>query len=1125
MTVPSSADALLRRYRVTRDPALLGELFDDTAPSLFRIARNLVGDAALAEDVLQETFLAVIEGVESFDPARPAGPWLTGILRRQAARARRRSARTPDPTRLSPPTPQGRPDEVAAEGEDTARLAQALDELPEPYRGVALMRWRYGMEPAEIADVRGQAPGTIWSLLSRAKSRLRRVLVTAPAVLVGLRATREMAGVRSAVVRRAVAAQGVPAGVAGTTATAMLIGGTIVGKKMTVAACVALTLIAGGIALQSGWLSSPTPRTPPDVAQAAAEGRERRHTHPVERVPERSDESENALPSPVDLAAADRQRDLFGTTVDADGASVPGARLSVIRRPWREWSSMVPGAAHIETDGPTTLSAQDGTFTLRLRPRERVALRIECDGFTAVMVEGCQAGERIQVELDRGAALTLHVQEADGSPAAGVPVRIADAGGIGQLNATRSGLTDAQGDAHFRGLRAGLVGVTITRHDRATAPGIGVAIPESGNVERTYVLPVSRTLRGVVVDADTDAPIAGARIGEGWVQGRHVVTDASGHYELPGWEPGEYVDVSIYASGYVWQLAKHPRGDELDVRLVRGDWATGRVLDDQGTPIAGARVIAQGRLPSDDGSHFDAHSTVTSDEGTFAITGIDRDMAHTLVVSADGFGRTLLDFAPADPAGAILLGDVALPPALSISGVAYAGSGPLRAGIFVLISGGNPDRARLLGSDPPPGAITPTARRRTDDLGRFHFPGLAPGTYRLATASHQVDVILSDARINDVVLGVEGPPIEELDKSSIRFVVRDDTEAAIPYAEIALRRGSESRYVMTGADGSVQVDRLAVTEWSFSVKSPRGEQEFAPYRGGKATPAGHDVEVRLQRLGVIEGMVVDPDGKPLPNVAVHARNRGDGKDQYAYTRADGTFRVDGMAAESYDVTLTGDELRVLDDGTRVYVKTPYQGVLHDVSGPADGVVLRTHLPGNTRALTVRVVDADGATIPGVLVHVEGAVPQTTDATGAVRFVGVGQADARVEARAARGAVLPPGLLPPASVVANASDESVTLLCARGVEIEGRVVLPDGSACPDAMVVAIASDNSWRSVAERADDEGRFRLSVRPDEAHHIAAQWTSPQDERLIAIRRDVITDAVRGELELRLATAPADER
>jgi len=61
MTNPTNADALLARYRSTRDPALLGELFDRVAPGLFQIARNLVGNAALAEDVLQETFLAVIE--------------------------------------------------------------------------------------------------------------------------------------------------------------------------------------------------------------------------------------------------------------------------------------------------------------------------------------------------------------------------------------------------------------------------------------------------------------------------------------------------------------------------------------------------------------------------------------------------------------------------------------------------------------------------------------------------------------------------------------------------------------------------------------------------------------------------------------------------------------------------------------------------------------------------------------------------------------------------------------------------------------------------------------------------------------------------------------------------------
>src|SRR5690349_21475521 len=95
-------DKLFLRYRRKGDPAALGEVFDRAAPELLRLAMHLVRDPAEAEDVLQATFLAAIEGADSFDASRPLMPWLTGILARQAGLARRRARRVVEEDRLSP---------------------------------------------------------------------------------------------------------------------------------------------------------------------------------------------------------------------------------------------------------------------------------------------------------------------------------------------------------------------------------------------------------------------------------------------------------------------------------------------------------------------------------------------------------------------------------------------------------------------------------------------------------------------------------------------------------------------------------------------------------------------------------------------------------------------------------------------------------------------------------------------------------------------------------------------------------------------------------------------------------------------------------------------------------------
>ncbi|MEO6709414.1 MAG: sigma-70 family RNA polymerase sigma factor, partial [Planctomycetota bacterium] len=84
-------DRLFLRYHRKGDADALGEVFDSAAPELLRLAMHLVRDPSEAEDVLQATFLAAIEGADSFDPSRPLMPWLTGILARQAGLARRRA--------------------------------------------------------------------------------------------------------------------------------------------------------------------------------------------------------------------------------------------------------------------------------------------------------------------------------------------------------------------------------------------------------------------------------------------------------------------------------------------------------------------------------------------------------------------------------------------------------------------------------------------------------------------------------------------------------------------------------------------------------------------------------------------------------------------------------------------------------------------------------------------------------------------------------------------------------------------------------------------------------------------------------------------------------------------------
>jgi RNA polymerase sigma-70 factor (ECF subfamily) len=235
-------EELFVRWRDDGDGRALAALFDRTAPDLFRIALSVAPDAATAEEAVQETFLAVIEDPKRCDPSQPLMPWLVGVLRHKVLDARRRARRVPDPLRLEPRLVPEDPADCAERSDAVDRVRRAIDRLPEPYRGAALLRWEYGLEPGEIAHALGEPPGTVRSTLSRALERLRRDLggAAALALVLGVRPPDGLAAIRRAVLAKA----GVTAGGG---ATAIVVAGVLVGR-FAAAAILLVAFAAGGVA-------------------------------------------------------------------------------------------------------------------------------------------------------------------------------------------------------------------------------------------------------------------------------------------------------------------------------------------------------------------------------------------------------------------------------------------------------------------------------------------------------------------------------------------------------------------------------------------------------------------------------------------------------------------------------------------------------------------------------------------------------------------------------------------------------------------------------------------------------------------------------------------------------------
>ena len=169
---------LVRRAR-HGDEAACHEMVDLYSTPLYRLAYSLVGNAADAEDVLQETFSGAFRSLRGFQERASLKTWLTRILMRQAARCHRSRARhRMAPLEAVQENPAGgRANSAAARSESDQGMKmdimQELQQLSPGHREVIVLREMQGMSYDEIAGALGVPRGTVESRLFRARQELK----------------------------------------------------------------------------------------------------------------------------------------------------------------------------------------------------------------------------------------------------------------------------------------------------------------------------------------------------------------------------------------------------------------------------------------------------------------------------------------------------------------------------------------------------------------------------------------------------------------------------------------------------------------------------------------------------------------------------------------------------------------------------------------------------------------------------------------------------------------------------------------------------------------------------------------------------------------------------------------
>jgi RNA polymerase sigma-70 factor (ECF subfamily) len=145
----------------------LEALFRNHWPRAYRAAYLVVHDAAAAEDIAQEAFLAAVRALDGFDRRRPFGPWLHRIVVNRAidwARARSLRREVGDESaleRASAPPERENPRALSP------NLVAGLASLSPEHRAVIVLRYLLEYSPGEIAGLLDLPRGTVNSRLRR----------------------------------------------------------------------------------------------------------------------------------------------------------------------------------------------------------------------------------------------------------------------------------------------------------------------------------------------------------------------------------------------------------------------------------------------------------------------------------------------------------------------------------------------------------------------------------------------------------------------------------------------------------------------------------------------------------------------------------------------------------------------------------------------------------------------------------------------------------------------------------------------------------------------------------------------------------------------------------------------
>lgn len=550
----------------------------------------------------------------------------------------------------------------------------------------------------------------------------------------------------------------------------------------------------------------------------------------------------------------------------------------------------------------SAVTDKSGRATLEHLPRAPWAVEAHARGFASAHRERV-SDSAVELRLAKGLAVTGVIRDgATRAPVVGARVSVEEYRSLPEDWAQRAvapaAVTDGRGLFRLDGLGARPATIVVR------ASGFGPARRESvrpGSRVEVYLF-AGPTLRGSVRDESGKAlPGATVRVfSEGWNSPPPPeATDARGRFAVAGIEAGEYWAIARSGSRApaVAPVTIAAR-DETVLDLVVGDggFVAGRVVDEAGRPLAGARLrpeVLDGRgLPAVVSESMAGESSAN---GSFAL--------GPLPAGPIGIGVAHRGYAPVRVTATVRsrestdVRDVTLESGLAIRGRVRGRDRVGLAGVLL--------RAEAEGAEP-----RATSDAETDADGAFEISGLPAATYAITAQA-------AGFAAGHAKAPAGGDPIEIVLSPGGSITGRVVDAAGEPLAGVSVQGEAEgddagergSFWITTGDAGDGRFTTNDTTPGTYALRvraSGAGEAS----RTGVKVVAGRTTDVgtiALERGGVVTGTVIDADGQGIPGATVlalrdvHNRRRDDPK---AETDAAGAFEIRGVRPGKVEVQVS-----------------------------------------------------------------------------------------------------------------------------------------------------------------------------------------------------------------------------